>query len=251
MDTAPAGPDSSPLFRRKALQSIDSSERLEELLPVTSLRVWLLAAAAALLVLGLLAYAAVTPRNVTVSGDGRVVGKQGVTLVTATATGQFGRLHVKPMTEVRAGQVVAEVISGEKSVKQRAQRNGILLGYLPRPGDPIKVGSWIAEISNQIDDGRTALIMVNPQEAGKVKPGMPVTVTVPGGPVVSGKIGADRSDVMAPDRVQEGMGTLEPPGEPQVVLVVRLDDVAPRGYEVQATVMVSERTLLKQLLGMS
>lgn len=239
------------LYRQQAMESIESRERLDELLPVTSLRAWLLAAAAAVLVLGLLVYAAVTPRDVTVYGEGRVVGKQGVTLVTATVAGQFGRTYVPPMTEVRIGQVVAEVITGDRAVKQRAQRNGILLGYLFRPGDPVQVGSWLAEISNRIDDGRTALMMVAPQEAGKVEAGMPVKVVVPGGPQVTGVIGKDRSDVFAADRVQEGLGMLEPPAGPQVILVVKLDAVAPRGYEIEATILVSERTLLQQLLGMT
>src|SRR5690606_17648712 len=122
----------------------------------------------------------------TVTGEGRVVGKQGVTLVTSTAAGQFGRISVEPETEVRAGQVVADVICGGRSIKQRAQRNGILLGDLPRPGGPVQVGSWIAEISNRIDDGRTALLMVDPAQAGKVKAGMPITVSVIGGPQVRG-----------------------------------------------------------------
>ena len=68
---------------------------------------------------------------------------------------------------------------------------------------------------------------------------------------VTGVVGKDRSDVFAPDRVQEGMGMLEPPAGPQVILVVKLDEVAPRGYEIEGTVLVSERTLLQQLLGMT
>ena len=248
-DTRPQ-PSGSP-YRATAVRSVESSERLDELLPVTSSRVWLLAVAAVVLVVGLVTYAAITPRNVTVTGEGRVVGKQGVTLVTSTAAGQFGRISVEPETEVKAGQVVAEVISGGRSIKQRAQRNGILLGYLPRPGDPVQVGSWIAEISNRIDDGRTALLMVDPEEAGKVKAGMPITVSVIGGPQVKGVVGKDRSDVMAADRVQEGLGMLEPPSGPRVVIVARFQQPAPRGAEIDGTVLVSERTLLQQLLGMS
>lgn len=239
------------VYRPAAVQSAQSSDRLDELLPVTSLRVWMLAIAAATLVLGLLAYAAVTPRNVTVAGNGRVVGEQGVTLVTSTASGQFGRLHVKPETEVTAGQVVAEVITDRGPVKQRAQRNGVLLGYLPRPGDPVKVGTWLAEISNRIDDGLTALLMVDPSEAGKVQAGMPVDVTVGGAAPLHGVVGEDRSDVMSAERVQEGLGMLEPPAGPQVVIVVKLDEAGPRGYEVDGTILVSERTLLQQLLGMT
>ncbi len=241
----------TPVYRKTAASSIENTDRLDDLLPVTSPRLWLLAVAAGALVLGLLAYAIVTPRNVTVSGGGRVVGNQGVTLVTSTVAGQFGRVHVKPETKVRAGQVVAEVITGDGPVKQRAQRNGILLGYLPRPGDPVEVGTWIAEISNRIDDGRTALMIVDPGEAGKVEAGMPVTVSVVGGPVVRGVVGEDRSDALSADRVQEGLGMLDPPEGPRVVIALDLDEAAPRGYEIDATVLVSERTLLQQLLGTS
>ncbi len=241
----------SRIYRPAAVESAQSSDRLDELLPVTSLRVWMLALAAVSLVLGLLAYAAITPRNVTVSGNGRVVGEQGVTLVTSTAAGQFGRLHVKPETEVTAGQVVAEVITENGPVKQRAQRNGILLGYLPRPGDPVAVGTWLAEISNRIDDGLTALLMVEPSQAGKVQAGMPLTISVGGGPQVRGVVGEQRSDALSAERVQEGLGMLEPPAGPQVIIVAELQEAAPRGYEVDGTILVSERTLLQQLLGMS
>ncbi|MBK6762064.1 MAG: hypothetical protein IPG68_01720 [Micrococcales bacterium] len=120
-------PPGSPIYRSTAVRSVESSERLDELLPVTSSRVWLLAVAAVVLVVGLVTYAAITPRNVTVSGEGRVVGKQGVTLVTSTAAGQFGRVSVAE-TAVKAGQVVAEVISGP--IHQAAA---------PSAGDPLGI----------------------------------------------------------------------------------------------------------------
>ena len=113
------------------------------------------------------------------------------------------------------------------------------------------VGSWLAEISNGVDDGRSALIIVDPDEAGKVQAGMPVKVAVRGGPEVTGVVTGDRSDSMSAARVQEGLGLLEPPAGPRVVIALDLDEAAPRGYEIDATVLVSQRTLLQQLLGMS
>ena len=80
---------------------------------------------------------------------------------------------------------------------------------------------------------------------------MPVTMSVVGGPEVPEWSAKDRSDALSAHRVQEGMGMLEPPGGPQVVIVVKLTEAAPRGYEIDGTVLVSERTLLQQLLGMS
>lgn len=245
------GPPPAPLYRAQAVQALDSTDRLDQLLPVTSLRLWLIAVAAAVLVLGGVAYAAVTPRNVTVTGGGRIVDKGGVTLVTATVPGQFGTYTVAPGSTVELGQLVGYVVSGDRKVPQRAQRGGTLLGYLLRPGDPVEVGEWIAEIARKVDDGTTALMMVDPDESAKLVEGQPVTLAVIGGPTVPGKVGSQRSDALAPDRVQEGLGLLEPPTSPMVVVELVLDEPAPPGYEFEAVVLVSERTLLRQLLGMS
>lgn len=250
---APPEPRESPepRYRAQALQALESGERLNTLLPVTKLRLWLLALAAALVVAAVLAYAAVTPRDVTVSGGGRITGENGVALVTSSAAGQFGTLMLDPGTEVKVGDVVAHVVSDSGRVTQRAQTAGILLGYLPRPGDPIDVGEWLAEVSSEVDDGRTAMMMVQPDEAEKVSEGQPVTLNVIGGPSLSGRIGPDRTPALAPDRVQEGLGLLEPPDGPRVIVELQLDETAPRGYEFEATVLVSDRTLLQQLVGAS
>lgn len=239
------------LYRAQSVKALESSNRLDELLPVTSLRIWLLVVAAAVLIAAAFAYAAVTPRNVTVNGSGRVVGTSGIVLVTSTAEGQFGSFMVEPETHVNVGQVIGYVITATGQVPQTAQVEGTLLGYLPRPGDPVKVGSWISEVSNKVDDGRTALMTVDPAEASKLHEGQPVVVSVTGGPVIQGTVGADRSDALSPARVQEGLGMLEPPGAPRVVIALQLNEQAPPGYEFTAVVLVSERTLLQQLLGMS
>jgi len=245
------GRQPAPLYRAKAVQALDSTDRLDQLLPVTSLRLWLIAVAAAILVLGGVAYAAVTPRNVTVTGGGRIVDKGGVTLVTASVPGQFGKYTVAAGSKVELGQLVGYVVSGDRKVPQRAQRAGTLLGYLLRPGDPVDVGEWIAEIARKVDDGTTALMMVDPDEAAKLVAGQPVTLSVIGGPTVSGQVGPQRSGALSPARVQEGLGLLEPPSEPMVVIELDLDEPAPPGVEFEAVVLVSERTLLRQLLGMS
>lgn len=233
----------------------DAGARLDELLPVTSMRLWLLGVAAALVIGALVAYAAVTPRNVTVETTGRVVGNNGIGLVTSTAAGQFGAFTLKSGTKVKVGDKVAEVITATGAVPQYTQVDGVLLGYLPSAGAPIALGEWIAQVSMNVDDGRMGLIAVLPEEAAKIAEGMPVTISVVTGQKTSetfeGRIGELRSPVFAPDIVQEGMGTIEPPSGPRVVIEVVLDEVAPGGYEFDAVVMVSERTLLQQLLGLS
>lgn len=245
-------PSSSPLavsYRTAALEANESSNRLDQLLPVTSLRIWLLVVSAVILIGAAIAYTAITPRNVTVSGSGRVVGLNGIGLVTSSAKGQFGSFAVKPGERVTVGQRVADVIAGKRAVPQFSQVEGTLLGYLSSPGAPIHTGEWLAQVSLKVDDGRVGLITVLPDEAGKVVEGQSVTVSVSGGPVLAGRIGPDRSPALSPALVQEGMGTLDPPPGPRVVIEVLLDEPAPSSDEFEGVILVSERSLLEQLLG--
>ncbi|MFI0433554.1 MAG: hypothetical protein ACH36H_10480 [Candidatus Nanopelagicales bacterium] len=247
-----AGPPTlPPAFRPDAVESAESSERLDELLPVTSLRLWLIALAAAILVGAAVAYTAVTTRNVVVAGEGRVIGDGGIGLVTSTADGQFGSFSVEPGQRVTVGQRIADVITATGPVPQYTQVEGTLLGYLPSSGAPLKVGDWIAQVTLKVDDGKVGLVTVAPSEASKVREGQPVKVAITDGPVLVGHIGPDRSGSLSAARIQEGMGTLDPPSGPRVAIEVMFDEPAPAGYEFTAQIMVSERTLLQQLLGLS
>jgi hypothetical protein len=247
-----AGPPTlPPAFRPDAVESTESSERLDELLPVTSLRLWLIALAAAILVGAAVAYTAVTTRNVVVAGEGRVIGDGGIGLVTSTADGQFGSFSVEPGQRVTVGQRIADVITATGPVPQYTQVEGTLLGYLPSSGAPLKVGDWIAQVTLKVDDGTVGLVTVAPSEASKVREGQPVKVAITDGPMLVGHIGPDRSPALAAARIQEGMGTLDPPSGPRVAIEVLFDEPAPAGDEFTAQIMVSQRTLLQQLLGLS
>ena len=247
---APQPPRPAP-FRSEAVAANESSERLDELLPVTSLRLWLLAVAAIVIIAAAIAYTAITPRDVTVTGSGRVVGDGGIGLVTSTANGQFGSFVLEGDTRVEVGQKVAEVITADGPVPQYTQVAGTLLGYLPSPGAPVTPGEWLSLVSLRVDDGRVGLIMVSPEDAGKVKEGQPVAVSITSGPELQGTIGPDRSFALSADRVQEGMGTLDPPPGPRVVIEVLFAEPAPVGYDFTCVILVSKRTLLQQLLGLS
>lgn len=244
------GAEMSSPYRSEAVAANESSDRLDELLPVTSLRLWLLAVAAVVLIAAAIAYTAITPRNVTVTGQGRVVGDGGIGLVTSTADGQFGSFVVADGSRVKAGQKVAEVITAAGPVPQFTQVDGTLLGYLPSPGAPVKVGTWLSQVTLKVDDGTVGLIMVLPEESSKVVEGQPVRVSVIGGPTLQGRIGPDRSPALSAPRIQEGMGTLDPPTGPRVAIEVLFDEPAPPGYEFNGVILVSERTLLGQLLGL-
>lgn len=246
-----AAPTAATPYRAEALAANESSERLDELLPVTSLRLWLLAVAAVIIVAAGIAYTAITPRNVKFTGEGRVVGDGGIGLVTATADGQLGTFSVEPGTRVEVGQKVAEIITADGPVPQFTQVEGTLLGYIPSAGAPLKVGDWLSQVSLTVDDGTVGLITVLPEEAAKVQEGQTVTVSIDDGSVMPARIGPERSPVLSAARIQEGMGTLDPPSGPRVAIEVMFDEPAPTGYEFTGVILVSERTLLEQLLGLS
>ncbi|MEI6624242.1 MAG: hypothetical protein WCP28_20320, partial [Actinomycetes bacterium] len=204
----------------------------------------------AILIAAAIAYTAITPRNVTVDATGRVVGDGGIGLVTSTANGQFGSFMLAPGAHVAVGQRVADVITSTGPIPQYSQVEGTLLGYLPSPGAPLATGAWVAQVSLKVDDGKVGLAVVLPEDAGKVTQGQSVTVSIIGGAVLQGTIGPNRSQALSAARVQEGLGTLDPPPGPRVVIEVLFTEPAPAGYEFSAVILVSERTLLGQLLGM-
>lgn len=228
----------------------DRGRRLEELLPVTSRRLWVAALAAAILIGATLAYTLVTPRNVTVATTGRVIGPGGVGLVTANTAGQLGANLLEPGVDVGVGDKVAEVITPAGPVPQYSQVEGVLLGYITSPGGPIEVGEWLAQVALKEDDPHTALILVLPDEAAQIDAGMAVSGVAENGDEIVGSIGDNRSTLLPPWVVQEGMGTTEQPDGPRIVIEVVLEEPGPVGWEFTATVMVSERTLFEQLLGL-
>ena len=252
----PSGPPANPLYRQQALQAMESHEDIERLLPVTSWRGWLVAVAAVLMIGAALLYAATDTRQVTVTGSGRIADGLGVRLVSSTVAGQISSFEVEPGDTVQAGQVVAYVVNGDARVPQRTENAGTVIASIWRPGDPVKVGDWLMEIAATQSDGRLALIAVNVDEGQRLTEGQSATVTVTGswhekqGRVVAGTV-AGHTDPLRAVEVQIGLGLIEPPADKQIVAAIKLDEPIESGSEVSATVVVSERNLLQQLLGLS
>lgn len=252
----PGTPTQHPLYRAKAMAAVESHEDIERLLPVTTWRGWLLALAGVALVAAAVLYAASDSRLVTVSGSGRVADGYGIRLVSASTTGQIASIDVTPGQVVEANAVVATIASGDKLVPQRTPNAGTVIGSLWRPGDPIEAGDWLVEISAAESDGKQALIAMTVEDGQQVELGMPASVTVTGalddtlGRTVRGTT-SGKTDPLRAVEVELGLALLEPPEGKQIVVAIALDEPIDAGSAVDATVTVSERNLLQQLLGMS
>ena len=235
---------------------MESHEDIERLLPVTSWRGWLLALAGVALVAAALLYAAADSRLVTVHGSGRVSDGYGIRLVTASTTGQLAGWLVEPGDQVTANQVVAQIAAGDALVDQRTPNAGTVIGTLWRPGDPVAAGEWLMEIASTDSDGKQALVAMTVDDGMKVTEGMPATVSVTGaleesvGRTVTGTV-VGRTDPLRALEVELGLALLEPPAGKQIVVAIALDEAIDAGSAVDATITVSERNLLQQLLGLS
>jgi pyruvate/2-oxoglutarate dehydrogenase complex dihydrolipoamide acyltransferase (E2) component len=235
---------------------MESHEDIERLLPVTSWRSWLAAIAGLLLIVAALLYAAADSRQVTVTGEGRVADGYGIRLVTSTAAGQLASFNVIPGQKVEKDQIVAHVQSGNALVPQHTANAGRIIGLLWRPGDAIDVGTWLLEVAASESDGKQALIALDPGAGSQVAEGQSVEVTVLGalgattGTTVPGKV-VGVSEPLRAAEVEVGLALLEPPTGKQVVAVVSVDTALEPGSIVRADIIVSERNLLQQLLGLS
>jgi biotin carboxyl carrier protein len=236
--------------------TLESHEDLEQLLPVSSWRGWLIAACGVMLVAAALLYASTASRLVTVPGIGRATDPNGIRLVSATVAGQMDDYLVKPGERVTDGQIVAYVMTGDSRVPQRTQNSGTVLEDVVRPGDPVQVGDWILEIASTETDGERVIVSFSLEDGQRLQVGQPATVTSsgtiaqPNALTVEGTVSAI-SDPLLPSDVEVGLALREPPEDQQIVAEITLDEPVGPGALVTAEVTVSERNLLQQLLGLS
>lgn len=249
-------PDDVRGYRPQAVDAMTSHDDIEQLLPVTSWRGWLIALSALLLIGAAVLYASADARAITVTGPGRVTDGNGIRLVTATVDGQVATIDMEPGDKVAAGQVVASVTAGTQVVAQRSPNAGLVIGPLVRPGDAVNTGDWIMEIASTDADGMQALVTLNLEDGHKVSAGQPAEVFVvgsledPQGSMVTGKVVAI-SDPLRSSEVEIGLAMLQPPEGEQIVAAIKLDERLAPGSIVDVTITVSRENLLRKLLGLS
>jgi HlyD family secretion protein len=108
-----ARPDTNPLFRREALNSLNSIDELDRLVTVTHPRAWLTLAAVGLLIAAALAWAFAGQLTITVNGSGILLRGGHTMRAVSTGGGQITALLVDLGDKVRAGDAIARVASPE------------------------------------------------------------------------------------------------------------------------------------------
>ncbi|MEP6779200.1 MAG: NHLP bacteriocin system secretion protein [Gemmatimonadaceae bacterium] len=109
----PTTPPPAPRFRASALQRAESTEGLDSLMAVTTIRGWVALAGLAALVVGALTWGILGRVPQIVTGQGIMVREGGLFRIQASGTGQIESVTATPGTAVRKGQTVAVLAQPE------------------------------------------------------------------------------------------------------------------------------------------
>lgn len=120
--------DGPSIFRKRAIQSLSSPEKLDELITITEPRLWF-ALAGILLLIGLVLVWSVFGRiPTTVDGQGILLKSAGLFKITARGSAQIEEMKVGAGDTVKKGQVVA--VLGQKSLEKEIGRVTSHLGEI-------------------------------------------------------------------------------------------------------------------------
>lgn len=232
----------STLFRARALDQLDIAAEIDNQLPLVSRRNWLLLVGAALVVLGFLLWAALTPAAQIVVGEGRVLAPQGLLPITSPIDGVVKEMRISTGSTVSAGDIVTIVATAQGDAQIHAVAAGTTWQVLNVPGSAAAAGRVMATLVPAGSD-TSALVVVNDVNSDQIRPGMTVNA---GGKEV-GTVSAVEPPLPGAD-VELRTGVDVPPGELASIVQVTLDQPATPGTETSFTIELSDQTVLEQIL---
>lgn len=165
------------IYRQEALDRLASPDRLDQLMPLTSVRGWIALAAAGLLALVAVAWASFGSIAVTASAEGILTrGKDGVVYPPIPEDGKLTKLKVQLDDEVTEGQPLAELETKDRRVFQiTSPINGRVLAVQAREGDSLSRGSEAIKLEAP-DKPLQAILFLSVAEASRLKVGNDVRI---------------------------------------------------------------------------
>lgn len=244
--TNAGAPTGAPtLFRSTALAKLDVAAEIDNQLPLVPRRTWLIAVGAILLVIAFTMWAAITPSVTSVSATGRAVGS-GISTVPAPKSGQLLDTLPTAGTMVEANTVVGRIQLDDGSIVTIAPMiSGTVWQVMSSMGEQVDQGRPVLELL-PTDSDHAVIVMLPEEKAAGVKPGQ--TVHLMGGVVGDGVVTAVNAPIPpAAAALQVGLNITT--GELQIPVSVEMPMTIQPGAEVSATIVLSDKTVLTQLLG--
>jgi hypothetical protein len=242
-----ASTPASHLFRAKALAQVDIPKQIDNLLPITSPKIWIAIAGVAGVLIAAIIYAAGTPQVTSVTTTGRAVAESGVVTVGTIDEFVLNKTEVTEGIEVRQGELLAEGTgAGGTTVTLTAPTDGTIWQILASPGQVLPGGTAVLTILPPGSD--TQVFVPVPQEASSgVQVGQRAQV-LGSDFAVSGTVSAISETPLPSDRAAALTSLTLNPADTYIYVSISTDEAITPGAQVTVEIIESESTLLRELV---
>jgi len=244
---AEASTPSSHLFRAKALAQVDIPKQIDNLLPITSPKIWIAIAGVAGVLIAVIIYAAGTPQVTSVTTSGRAVAEMGVVTVGTIDEFTLTDMQVSEGESVREGEFLAEGTGAEgATVVLTAPAEGTIWQILASPGQVLASGSAVLTILPPGSD--THVFVPVPQAASNgVQVGQSAKV-FGADFAASGTVSAVSETPLPSDRAAALTSLTLNPADTYIYVSIAIDEMITPGAQVTVEIIESESTLLSDLV---
>lgn len=160
------------IFRKSSLEKLSSPEQLDRMIVITSPTLWLSLVGAAGIIIVVLLWAIFGRLPVEVDACGIYVNRDGVQTVYATNGGVISEIPVADGAEVKKGDIIALLDSGEIT----ASADGIIFNISVSQGSVLGPGSEVAKIRMGDVSDRVVVCYIPIGSGKKIQQGMEVMV---------------------------------------------------------------------------
>ncbi len=245
-------PKPRSIFRKEALEQLQSPEQLEQVLQVTNRKSWLTLGVFGAFLIGILFWSVFGQIPVTVSGKAIVINPGQVVPVQVVHSGYLELLSIDPGTTVSAGDVIGKIrlvdtASDSEDLSEHpiiSMHDGVVIERSAGPDHLVVTGQVIAYVEKNDEPSQLVVLGYFPEEEGeKLNKGMPGVISpVNSAPERDGNLLGEIAEVsrypVSFESVVALVGlpeiaaklTQEQP-RIQVTLTLRPDDTAPSGYQ--------------------
>jgi multidrug efflux pump subunit AcrA (membrane-fusion protein) len=238
---------SSHLFRAKALAQVDIPRQIDNLLPITSPKIWIAIAGVAGVLAAAILYAAGTPQVSSITTTGRAVAESGVVTVESIDEFVLDRIQGIEGRDVSQGDILAEGNSaGGATVTLTAPVAGTIWQILASPGQVLPGGTAVLTILPPGSD--THVFIPVPQDSSSgVKVGQSAQI-LGSDFAVSGAVSGISQTPMPSDRAAALTSLALNPENTYIYVSISTDSAITPGEQVTVEIIESESTLLNELI---
>lgn len=178
----------SDIYRKSALEKLQSPEQLDKMIQITSPMFWIASLGGGIIIVAALIWSIFARLPINVSSDGIFIGKGGIGTVYCADNGIIDEVLVKEGDTISKDQVIAKLAmpspgTGEEEtasaepVEIRSSLSGRIIEMTVVEGNAVSAGSSVCHVSRSASEGDNTVICYVPATKGrKIQKGMKVEV---------------------------------------------------------------------------